>query len=67
MPNDNTRVLVLQSGEADIIENPPGNLTSEIDKTPGLHVDLFPSTRVDFIQLDASTIRRSRSWPCARP
>ena len=52
VPNDNTRVLMLQSKKADVIENPPGNLTSQIDKTPGQHVDLFPSTRVDFIQLD---------------
>jgi peptide/nickel transport system substrate-binding protein len=52
VPDDNTRVLMLESKKADIIENPPGNLTSEIDKTPGMHVDLFPSTRVDFIQLD---------------
>jgi len=52
VPNDNARVLMLQSKKADIIENPPGNLTSQINKTPGLHVDLFPSTRVDFIQLD---------------
>ena len=52
MPDDNTRVLMLESKKADVIENPPGNLTSQIDKTPGLHVHLFPSTRVDFIQLD---------------
>src|SRR6266568_4231437 len=52
VPNDNTRVRMLQSKKADIIENPPGNLVSEINKTPGLSVQLFPSTRVDFIQLD---------------
>ncbi len=52
VPNDNTRVLMLDSKRADVIENPPGNLTSQINGTPGLHVDLFPSTRVDFIQLD---------------
>lgn len=52
MPNDNTRVLMLESKKADVIENPPGNLVSQIDKTPGLSVQLFPSTRVDFIQLD---------------
>jgi len=52
VPNDNTRVLMLESKKADIIENPPGNLVSQIDKTPGLSVQLFPSTRVDFIQLD---------------
>jgi len=52
VPNDNTRVLMLESKKVDVIENPPGNLVSEIDKTPGLSVQLFPSTRVDFIQLD---------------
>jgi len=52
VPDDNSRVLMLQSKKADIIENPPGNLISQINSTPGLHVELFPSTRVDFIQLD---------------
>jgi peptide/nickel transport system substrate-binding protein len=52
VPDDNSRVLMLESKKADVIENPPGNLTSQINKTPGLHVDLFPSTRVDFVQLD---------------
>jgi len=52
VPNDNTRVLMLENKKADIIENPPGNLIQQIDKTPGLSVQLFPSTRVDFIQLD---------------
>ena len=52
VPNDNTRVLMLQSKKADIIENPPGNLVSQINKSPDLSVKLFPSTRVDFVQLD---------------
>ena len=52
VPDDNARVLMLESKKADVIENPPGNLVSQIDKTPGLSVQLFPSTRVDFIQLD---------------
>jgi peptide/nickel transport system substrate-binding protein len=52
VPDDNSRVLMLESKKADVIENPPGNLVSQIDKTPGLSVQLFPSTRVDFIQLD---------------
>ena len=52
VPNDNTRVLMLESKKADVIENPPGNLVSQIDSTPGLNVQLFPSTRVDFVQLD---------------
>jgi peptide/nickel transport system substrate-binding protein len=52
VPDDNTRVLMLESKKADVIENPPGNLVSQINATPGLSVQLFPSTRVDFIQLD---------------
>lgn len=52
VPNDNTRVLMLENKKADIIENPPGNLIQQINKTPGLSVQLFPSTRVDFIELD---------------
>jgi peptide/nickel transport system substrate-binding protein len=52
VPNDNTRVLMLESKKVDVIENPPGNLVNQINKTPGLSVQLFPSTRVDFIQLD---------------
>jgi peptide/nickel transport system substrate-binding protein len=52
VPNDNTRVLMLESKKVDVIENPPGNLVSQIDASPGLSVQLFPSTRVDFIQLD---------------
>jgi peptide/nickel transport system substrate-binding protein len=49
--NDNTRVLDLQSKNVDVIENPPGNLTNQIKANPNLTVNLFPSTRVDFIQL----------------
>lgn len=49
--NDNTRVLDLQSKAVDVIENPPGNLTSQINANPNLHVTNFPSTRVDFVQL----------------
>jgi peptide/nickel transport system substrate-binding protein len=52
VPNDNSRVLLLQSKKVDAIENPPGNLINQLSKYPGLQSDLFPSTRVDFIQLD---------------
>ena len=50
--NDNTRVLALQSGDVDIIENPPGNLTKQIEANKDLQVDEFPSTRVDFIEMN---------------
>jgi peptide/nickel transport system substrate-binding protein len=52
VPDDNTRVLMLESKKADVIENPPGNLVEQIDKTPDMSVQLYPSTRVDIIQLD---------------
>jgi peptide/nickel transport system substrate-binding protein len=51
IPDDNTRVLDLQAGNVDVIENPPSNLVKEINANPKLSADLFPSTRVDFIQL----------------
>jgi peptide/nickel transport system substrate-binding protein len=51
-PNDNSRVLLLQNKQVDVIENPPGNLIDQLNKNPDLQSDLFPSTRVDFIQLD---------------
>ena len=52
VPDDNARVLLLKNKSADIIENPPGNLIDQIDADPNLQASLFPSTRVDFIQLD---------------
>jgi peptide/nickel transport system substrate-binding protein len=51
IPDDNTRVLDLEAGNVDVIENPPSNLVKEINANPKLTADLFPSTRVDFIQL----------------
>jgi peptide/nickel transport system substrate-binding protein len=52
VPDDNARVLLLKNKSADIIENPPGNLIDQLDADPNLEAELFPSTRVDFIQLD---------------
>lgn len=49
--NDNTRLLDLQAGNVDVIENPPSNLVSQINANPKLKSDLFPSTRVDFVQM----------------
>lgn len=53
--NDNTRVLQLEAGDVDVIENPPGNLLKQIKANPKLNVDLFPSTRVDFVQVPLKT------------
>jgi peptide/nickel transport system substrate-binding protein len=53
--NDNTRVLQLESKQVDVIENPPGNLLKQISQNKDLKVDLFPSTRVDFVQVPEKT------------
>ena len=52
VPNDNTRVLQLQGKQADIIENPPANLLPQLKANPDLVVNLFPSTRMDFLTMD---------------
>jgi peptide/nickel transport system substrate-binding protein len=49
--DDNTRLLDLQAGKVDVIENPPSNLVQQINANPKLKSDLFPSTRVDFVQM----------------
>ena len=53
--NDNTRVLQLQGKQVDVIENPPGNLLEQLGANPDLKVNLFPSTRVDFLQVPLKT------------
>ncbi len=53
--NDNTRVLELESKQVDVIENPPGNVLKQISADKSLRVDLFPSTRVDFVTLPLKT------------
>jgi peptide/nickel transport system substrate-binding protein len=53
IPDDNTRVLDLEAGNVDVIENPPSNLAKEIDANPKLTADNFSSTRVDFIEMSS--------------
>ena len=42
VPNDNTRVLMLESKKADVIENPPGNLVNQINKHARLERAAIP-------------------------
>ncbi|KRE60790.1 ABC transporter substrate-binding protein [Nostocoides sp. Soil756] len=53
--DDNTRLLQLQGGQVDVIENPAGNVLKQIEANPKLRVDLFDSTRVDFVSLPLKT------------
>ncbi len=65
VPNDNTRVLMLESKKADIIENPPGNLIQQIDANPGLSVRALPVHPGRLHPARRALQRRSRSQLCA--
>lgn len=49
VPNDNTRKLQLQSGEAQVDEFPPFSLVAQLEHTSGVETTLFPSSRTDFL------------------
>ena len=50
--DDNTRALMLQSGQADINEFPPSTSVAQIKKTPGLTVTPFPAAASEFIAMN---------------
>jgi peptide/nickel transport system substrate-binding protein len=52
VPDDNSRAIQLQGGQAHINEAPPFSSLSQLQNTPGLAVDLFPSTRTDVIMMN---------------
>ena len=52
VPDDNTRVLQLRGGQADIIEFPPFSVISSLQATSGVKVNLFPSTWVSYIAMN---------------
>ncbi len=52
VPDDNTRVLQLRGGQANVIEFPPFSAVSNLAQTSGLGVDLFPSTWVSYIAMN---------------
>src|SRR5205085_2511842 len=52
VPDDNTRVLQLRGGQADIVEFPPFSSISNLQATQGIKVDLFPSTWVSYIAMN---------------
>lgn len=52
VPDDNTRVLQLRGGQANVIEFPPFSTVSTLQQTPGMSVDLFPSTWVGYIRMN---------------
>jgi peptide/nickel transport system substrate-binding protein len=52
VPSDNTRVLQIKGGQADIIRFPPYSAIESLQGTPGVQVELFPSTRVDYLLMN---------------
>jgi peptide/nickel transport system substrate-binding protein len=47
--DDNTRLLQLQGGQANIDENPPFSTLDQIKAIPGLKAQIFPGARVDYM------------------
>jgi len=52
VPDDNTRSLQLEGGQAHINMSPPFSSVSSLKTKPGIVVTLFPATRVDMILLN---------------
>ncbi len=52
VPDDNTRSLQLEGGQANINMSPPFSSISSLKTKPGIVVTMFPATRVDMILLN---------------
>jgi peptide/nickel transport system substrate-binding protein len=73
VPDDNTRVLQLRGGQADVIEFPPFSAVTNLQQTSGLGVTLFPSTWVSYIAMNENKpqfadvhVRRAMSYAVDR-
>ena len=53
VPDDATRILQLKAGEIAATEFVPYERVAELKKDPKLAVDLFPSTQITYVQLNA--------------
>ncbi|MEU7880198.1 ABC transporter substrate-binding protein [Microbispora bryophytorum] len=50
--DSNARAIQLQGGQAHINESPPFSSLAQLKSTPNVKVDLFPSTRTDYIMMN---------------
>jgi len=50
--DENTRELQLRGGQIQIDEFPPFNSIDKLQKTPGVKLSLFPSTRTDYLDMN---------------
>ena len=54
VPDDATRILQLQGGQIDVSEFIPYERVKELQADPKLTMALFPSTKIDYLQINAS-------------
>ena len=52
VPDDNSRSVQIQGGQAQINENPPFSSVEQLKGQPGVGVTLFPSTKTDYILMN---------------
>lgn len=52
VPDDNSRAIQLAGGQAHINENPPFSSLEQLKANPDLVVNLFPSTRTDYLMMN---------------
>ena len=52
VPDDNSRNVQIQGGQAQINENPPFSSIEQLKGQPNVKVDLFPSTKTDYVMMN---------------
>lgn len=52
VPDDNSRNIQIQGGQAQINESPPFSSLEQLKGQPGVKVELFPSTKTDYILMN---------------
>lgn len=54
VPDDNTRNVMVQGGQAQVNENPPLSTVAQLEAAQGVDIELFPSTRTDYVLLNTT-------------
>ncbi|MDE3078691.1 MAG: ABC transporter substrate-binding protein [Paracoccaceae bacterium] len=67
VPDDATRILQLQSGGLDGAEFIPYARVQELKKMSGINMELYPSTRVEFVTLNVRDEVNGKPNPLANP
>ena len=67
IPDDATRILRLQSGELDGAELIPFARVAELEADPNINMELFPSTRVQYVTLNVRPEIEGEENPLSDP